>query len=208
MEKLLIVGAGGMGKEVVDLVLAVDQFEIAGFLDDDPNKKNTLVNQIPVLSDLDQMDKYRAIKHLVIAVANPGVKKRIAAIAEKAGFQFPNLIHPSVVFGSGVSLGQGNIICAGSIVSTEVCLQNFITINPQCGIGHESNLHSFSTLYWGVHLGGNAIIGEGCELGTHSCVLQGLKLTDNTILGAGAVAVKSIEQPGTYVGIPARIMNT
>lgn len=207
MEKLLIVGAGGLGKEVVDLILALDRFEIVGFLDDDPNKKNTLINQIPVLGDLSQLDKYHAVKPLVIAIANPGVKKRIAEIAEKAGFHFPNLIHPSVVFGSSVSLGQGNIIFAGSIVSTEVCVQNFITINPQCGIGHESYLHSFSTLYWGVHLGGNVIIGESCELGTHSCVLQGLKLTDNTILGAGAVAVKCIEDSGTYVGIPARIMN-
>ncbi len=204
MQKLLIVGAGGLGKEVVDLILAVDRFEIVGFLDDDPNKKNTLVNQIPVLGGLGQLDKYKAVKHLAIAIANPAVKKRIADIADKAGFQFPNLLHPSVVFGSGVSLGRGNIICAGSIVSTEACLQNFITINPQCGIGHESTLYGYSTLYWGVHLGGNTIIGEGCELGTHSCVLQGLQLAGNVVLGAGAVAVKSIEECGTFVGIPAR----
>lgn len=207
MEKLLIIGAGGLGKEVVDLVLAADQYEIAGFLDDNPDKKGTLVNQIPVLGDLGQLDKYRWIKHIVIAVANPGAKKSIVGLAKKAGFQFPNLIHPSVVFGSSVSLGQGNIICTGSIVSTEACLHNFITINPHCGIGHESTLHNFSTLYWGVHLGGNTTIGECCELGTHSCVLQGLQLTDNIILGAGAVAVKNIEEPGTYVGIPARRMN-
>lgn len=207
MEKLLIVGAGGLGKEVVDLVLAVDRYEIAGFLDDNPDKKGTLVNQIPVLGDLGQLDKYQGIRNLVIAVANPETKKRIAGLGKKAGFQFPNLIHPSVVFGSSVSLGQGNIICAGSIVSTEARLQSFITINPQCGIGHESSLYCYSTLYWGVHLGGKTIIGECCELGTHSCVLQGQTFTDNVILGAGAVAVKSIDEPGTYVGIPARRMN-
>lgn len=208
MEKLLIVGAGGLGKEVVDLILNLDRFEIAGFLDDDPYKKNTMINQIPVMGDLGQLDKHRAIKHLIIAIANPAIKKRIAHIAGKIGFQFPNLIHPSVVFGSSVSLGQGNIICAGSIVSTEVCLQSFITINPQCGIGHESTLHSYSTLYWGVHLGGNTIIGESCELGTHSCVLQGLQLADNVVLGAGAVTVKNIKEPATYVGIPARKINS
>lgn len=204
MKKILVIGAGGLGKEVIDLIRSVEQFEIEGFLDDNLDKKDTLVNQIPVLGTVDQLERYCHIKQLIIAIANPQVKKRIAKAAAEVGFQFPNLIHPSVVIGSNLTLGQGNIICAGSILSTEACLHDFITINPQCGIGHESTLKSYSTMYWGVHIGGNTIIHEECELGTHSCVLQGLNITNNVILGAGAVAVKSIEASGTYVGIPAK----
>lgn len=204
MKKILIIGAGGLGKEVADLIRYLNQYEIEGFLDDDPGKKDTLVNQLPVLGTVLDLEKYCDTKHIVIAIANPGVKKKIAKVAVNAGFRFPNLIHPSVVLGNNVTLGQGNIICAGVILSTESCLNDFITINPQCGIGHESTLCSYSTLYWGVHIGGNTIVNEACELGTHSCVLQGLHIAEKVVLGAGAVVVKSIDTCGTYVGIPAK----
>jgi len=204
MEKILLLGAGGLGKEAADLIRATDQYEAVGFLDDDPVKINTLINQVPVLDPIGQLDKYRSINNIFIAVANPGFKKRLALMAKALGFQFPNLIHPSVVIGNNVSLGCGNMVCAGTILSAEVCLKDFITINPQCGIGHETILHSYSTFYWGVHIGGNTVIEEGCELGSHSCVLQGMRLAANVILGAGAVVVKSIDANGTYVGVPAK----
>lgn len=204
MQKILIIGAGGLGKEVADLIRCMNQFEIVGFLDDDPGKRGILVNQIPVLGGIEKLKELPNVQCLAIAIANPKVKKRLFQIAATDGFLFPNLIHPSVTLGSDVMMGQGNIICAGTILSTEVCLHDFITINPHCGIGHESTLHSYSTLYWGVHIGGNTVIQSGCEFGTHSCVLQGLSITDNVVLGAGAIAVKSIEASGTYVGIPAR----
>lgn len=204
MQKILIIGAGGLGKEVADLIRCLNQFAIVGFLDDDPSKMNTLVNQIPVLGSIEKLKELPKIECLAVAIANPKVKKRISQIAKTNEFYFPNLIHPSVTLGKDVMMGQGNIICAGTILSTEVCLHDFITINPHCGIGHESTLYSYSTLYWGVHIGGNTVIQTGCEFGTHSCVLQGLDIANDVILGAGAVAVKGIESSGTYVGIPAR----
>lgn len=204
MKKIIILGAGGLGLEVADLIWSMGEYEIAGFLDDDPGKENASIHQISVLGTLSHLHRYNDVQNAVIAIANPVTKKRIAESAIKAGFLFPTLIHPSVFVGSHVSVGQGSILCAGTVVSTDVCLQDFLTINPQCGIGHESVLHSFSTLYWNVHIGGNTEIGEGCELGTHSCVLQGLNITNNVILGAGAVVVRNIEAPGTYAGVPVQ----
>lgn len=207
MKKILIVGAGGLGKELVDLIRAIGEYEIAGFLDDDPEKQNTMVNQVPVLGTAMQLAQYKGVKNLAIAIAKPELKRKIVQAAENAGFSFPNLIHPTVSLGSHVSLGKGNILCANTVISTEVTLHDFVTVNPQCGIGHESTLHSFSTLYWGVHIGGNVTMGEGCELGTHACVIQGLSIADDIVLGAGAVAVKNISEQGTYVGVPARKMD-
>lgn len=204
MEKILILGAGGLGLEVADLIKTTGKYEISGFLDDDPEKTNTMVNQIPVLGSIDQLNQFHDTPNLAIAIANPAAKMKTARRALDNGFIFPNIIHPSAIIESNCSLGRGNILCAGSILSTEACLHDFVTINPQCGIGHESEIKSFTTLYWGVHIGGKTVVDEGCELGTHSCVLQGLHIVGNVIIGSGAVVVKDINIQGTYLGVPAK----
>lgn len=204
MEDILIVGAGGLGKEIVDLIRQIGNYNIVGFLDDDITKKGAYFNGVPVLGTIGDLQQFRQVKNLVLAVANPALKYKLYEYSKICQFTFPNLIHPSVLLGISVTMGQGNVICANSILSTEVTLKDFITINPQCGIGHEIIIGSYSTLYWNVHLGGNTRIDASCELGTHSCIIQGLQITDHVIVGAGAVVVKDIDEPGTYVGVPAR----
>lgn len=208
MKKILIIGAGGFGKEVVDLIRDIGGYDIIGFLDDNRDEKASIINHIPVIGTLDDLDQYRNVENVAIAIANPKVKKRIYEYSRNIGFQYPNLIHPTVIMGSDVKMGRGNIVCANSLISTEVLLLDFITINPQCGIGHESKLYSFTTLYWSVNIGGNTSIQGGCELGSKSCVLQGLRISEDVILGACSVAVRDILDKGTYVGVPARKINS
>lgn len=204
MKSILIIGAGGLGKEAADLIRDIGGYEIIGFLDDNKEKKGFMVNNVIVLDTIDRIDQYKDVDNIVIAIANPAIKKRIYECTKDIGFHYPNLVHPTVIMGSGVRMGIGNIVCAYSILSTEAVLNDFVTINPQCGVGHESELRSFTTMYWSVHIGGNTSIHEGCELGSKSCVLQGLKIADNVVLGAGAVAAKDINESGTYIGIPAK----
>lgn len=204
MESILIIGAGGLGKEAADLIRDIGGYEIIGFLDDNKEKKGAMFNSVRVLDTIDHIDQYKTVDNLAIAIASPAIKKRIYEYTGSMGFCYPNLVHPTVIMGSGVRMGMGNIVCAYSILSTEVVLRDFVTINPQCGIGHESELQSFTTAYWSVHIGGNTSIHEGCELGSQSCVIQGLKIAGNVVLGAGAVAVKDISENGAYIGIPAK----
>ncbi len=203
MKRILIIGAGGFGKEVVDLIKDIGGYEIVGFFDDNIEKKGTLVNHIPVLDTTEYLYQYQSVESVVIAIANPILKKKVYKHSKDIGFQYPNLIHPTVIMGGNAKLGVGNIIGVNSILSTEVTLQDFVTVNPQCGIGHESELRSFTTLYWNVNISGNVTIQEGCELGSKSCVLQGLNITRHAIIGAGAVVIKDIHESGTYIGVPA-----
>lgn len=204
MKSILIIGAGGLGKEVIDLIKDIGGYDIIGFLDDDGEKKGTIINHIPVVDTIDNLDQYKSVDNVVIAIANPAIKKKIYEYSKDMGFQYPNLVHPTVIMGSSVKMGKGNIIGAYSMLSTEAMLHDFVTINPQCGIGHESEIHSFTTLYWNVNIGGNTSILESCELGSKSCVIQGLHVANNVVLGAGAVVAKDIHDSGTYVGVPVR----
>lgn len=203
MKRILIVGAGGFGKEVVDLIRDIGGYKVVGFLDDDIEKKGTLINHIPVLDTTEQLVKYQSVENIAIAIANPIIKKKIYKLSKGMGFHYPNLIHPSVIIGSDVEIGSGNIVCANNILSTEVSLGDFVTINPQCGIGHESSIHSFTTLYWNVNISGNTTVQEGCEAGSKACILQGLQIAKHVIIGAGAVVVRDLGESGTYVGVPA-----
>ena len=204
MKGVLIIGAGGLGKEVADLIRDIGGYEIIGFLDDDVNKKGAVINGIPVLDTIGCLEQYGNVENVVIAIANPAARRRIYEYSRTMRFQYPNLIHPTVVVGSNVKMGIGNIVGAYSMLSTDVVLHDFITINPQCGIGHESSVGSFTTLYWNVHIGGNTFILENCELGSKACVIQGLRISDNVVLGAGAVVVKNIDESGIYAGVPVR----
>lgn len=204
MKSILIVGAGGLGKEVVDLINDIGGYEIVGFIDDNVDKKDTVINHIPIVDTLEHISQYRSVDCVAIAIADPAVKRKVYEYSMGIDFYYPNLIHPTVILGRDVKMGIGNIIGAYSIISTEVKLHDFVTINPQCGIGHESEIGSFTTLYWNAHIGGNTYILENCELGSQSCVIQGLRVTDNVLLGAGAVVVNNIDCSGTYVGVPVR----
>lgn len=204
MRSILIIGAGGLGKETADLIRDIGGYEIIGFLDDNKDKKGIMINGLPVLDTVECLERYGNVENIAIAIANPAARRKIYEYSRAMGFRYPNLVHPTVVTGSNVKMGIGNIVCAYSILSTDVALQDFVIINPQCGIGHESGIGSFTTLYWNVHIGGNTSILEGCELGSKACVIQGLRVSDNVILGAGAVVVEDIHDSGTYVGVPAR----
>ncbi|HYE10127.1 MAG TPA: transferase, partial [Patescibacteria group bacterium] len=181
MKSILIIGAGGLGKETVDLIRDIGGYEIAGFLDDNVEKKDRVINGVPVLDTVDRLEQYGNVEDIVIAIANPAIRRKIYEYSSAMGFRYPNLVHPMVVRGSNVKMGMGNIIYAYSILSTDVMLQDFVIINPQCGIGHESGIGSFTTLYWNVHVGGNTSILESCELGSKACVIQGLHVMDNVV---------------------------
>lgn len=206
MNDLIIIGAGGLGKEVADLINSMNNYKLIGFIDEDLHKQNTFVSGVKVLGNLKTLENYDSI-NLVIAIANPLARQSILEKINCKNYNFPNIIHPNVLIGSEVTLGIGNIICAHTILSTETSLGDFVIINPQCGIGHESTIKSYTTLYWNVTIGGNVSIGCHCELGTKSSINQQLSICDHTVLGAGAVVVKNIYEVGTYVGIPAKSLN-
>jgi sugar O-acyltransferase (sialic acid O-acetyltransferase NeuD family) len=211
MKDLVIIGAGGLGREVAQLVNDINRNEpewnLLGFIDDDPQKIGMLFNNTPVLGDFNWFAGNTHNKvYAVCAIGNALTKKNVLQRVENFGLSYPNLIHPSVIRSDFLKLGTGLIICANSILSVNVELGNHVIINPGCRIGHDSVVRDYVSLMWDVTLSGNVVIKEGCEVGSKSVIIQQKTVGCWSIIGAGAAVVDDIPANCTAVGVPAKVI--
>lgn len=209
MKDLIVIGAGALGREVAQLVkdinLDENQWNFLGFIDETLEKQGTFVNNTPVLGGFDWLANNRCGNVWgVCAVGNPRDKFGLVQKAKECGLNFANLIHPGVARNDFIEMGVGNIICWGTFLSVNIKIGSFVTINPGCGIGHDTVIEDFATLYWDVTLSGNVLIHEGCEIGSKGAVIPKKSVGCWSILGAGAIAVKDIPERCTAVGVPAK----
>lgn len=119
---------------------------------------------------------------------------------------FPTIISSAAHVSRYAELGKGCIVCAGSLVSPSVNLGNFVLLNLNCTVGHDSVIQDFTTVNPGSNISGNVLIGETCEIGTGTRIIQGKRLGPRTITGAGSVIISDISGNCTAVGVPARIL--
>ena len=207
MEDLYIIGAGGFGREVSWFVERINEvkptWNLKGFIDDDESTWGLVRDGYTVLGGCDYLKKLGEV-HAVCAIASAKVRKIIVEKFADSRVKFATLIDPTVFISKRVEIGEGTIICAGTIITVDIAIGNHVIINLDCTIGHDDTIHDFVTIYPSVNVSGNVDLGECSELGTGTQIIQGKSVAPNTIIGAGTVVVKSIEESGTYVGVPAK----
>lgn len=208
MKDLVIIGAGGFAREVAWLVEEINkntpQWNMAGYIDEDEEKWEQVLNGYPVLGSFAALEKLPLNTLAICAVGSPADKLRLVKKAKVLGRKFATLIHPAISLSSTVTVGEGVIICTDCILTINISIGDHVAINPGCGIGHDAVLQSYSTLMWHVNVAGKAVVGEGCTLGTKTTVLQGVSIGKWCTVGAGAVVTKEIPPYCTAVGVPAK----
>lgn len=207
MKKIAIVGAGGFGREVkmlIDQINAVKPvYELIGFFDDRHYEEK--INGIDYLGTVADINKFDGELGLAVSVADPKAKKKIISSITNENIFYPTLIHPSVIIGEDdVQIGQGNIICAGVIITVNIKLEDFIILNLSCTLGHDTTIKSYSSFMPTVNISGEVLIDEGVYVGTGAKIINQLEIGEYTIVGAGAVVAKSLPANCTAVGIPAK----
>lgn len=208
MQKIVIAGAGGFGREVQWLIDRINhgekKWELIGFIDD-AIPSGTMINNLPVLGNLDYLVTYPDRLAVACAIGASEVRRSvIKRLLNNHNLEYPNLIDPSVLMSESVRLGIGAVICAGSIITVNIEVYDFVTINLDCTIGHDVRLNKYVTLYPGVHVSGSVEIGEASEIGTGAQIIQGVKILNDSVIGAGAVVVNDIPAKCTAVGCPAK----
>lgn len=208
MKDLVIIGAGGFGRETAFLVEEINsvknQWNLLGYIDDNPNIQGKVINSISVIGNLEWLNSYKNELYIVVAIGDPKLKKLIVERICNENLHFATLIHPNAIISKSSYIGMNVIIQANCIISTNVEVLDHVSINPQCGIGHDSIINSYSSLFWNVNISGNVNVEEGTLLGTKATVLQGLKLGEWSTIGAGAVVNREVFSNNTVVGVPAK----
>jgi sugar O-acyltransferase (sialic acid O-acetyltransferase NeuD family) len=211
----VIFGAGGFAREVRwllhDLAKANSQnYAINAFVAaNDAKSIGQNIQGSVVLAEDDFFEKYKTSKvNIFIAVGSPQLKRDIRekCCASLSYAQFPSLIHPSVLMDTrkaAVRIEQGSIICAGTILTTNIEIAEFSHINLGCTVGHDAIIGAYSTLSPGVHISGGVTMNQSCFVGTGAVILERVSIPPGTVIGAGATVVKTISIPGTYIGTPA-----
>jgi len=213
-KKLAVYGAGGFGREVAWLAQKIfdknHEFEVVCFIDDDPKICGTQFNDLKVLS-LSQAKKAHADLCVVSGIGVPNVREKTIKKAIAAGFSFSTLIHPNVEMSQWIEIGEGTVICAGNILTTNITLGKHVQINLDCTIGHDVVMEDYATLAPGVHLSGYVHVGERVYIGTGAVIINGIKgkpivIGKDAVIGAGTCVTKSIPPSETWVGVPAHLL--
>lgn len=208
MKKIAIIGAGGFGREVITIIDAINHFKLEynliGFFDDKITK-GTEINGIKVLGKIDDLNDIKFELDIVLGVGVPKVKEHIISRLKNESLKFPNLIHPNVLISKDdVSLGYGNVICAGNILTCNIKLENFITLNLSCTVGHDTIIHNYCSFMPSTNISGEVTVMNNVYVGTGAKIINNVTIGKNTIIGAGAVVSKSLQENCTAVGIPAK----
>jgi sugar O-acyltransferase (sialic acid O-acetyltransferase NeuD family) len=209
LRDLYIVGAGGFGREVAWLVERVNAVEptwnLKGFIDDNVKIQGTLQDEYPVLGDCDYLFGIQKEIWIVCAVGASKIRKKIIKkLTNCSNIKYATIIDPSVICSKRVTIGEGSIICAGTIITVDISIGNHVIINLDCTVGHNDIIHDFVTMYPSVNLSGNVEVGECTELGTGMQIIQGIHIGKESTIGAGAVAVRDVPEKCTAVGSPAK----
>ena len=209
---LVIFGAGGLGREVLLLLQQLNEshptWDVRGFYDDQTPATPTVAG-LPYLGT--STDLNATPQPLAVAVA-VGSSAGRAAVVERLSsplLSFPTLVHPRVALAprQRIALGEGCIIQQGCILTCDIVLGRFVVLNLGCTVGHDAVLDDFCSLMPHANMSGAAQLGAGAYLGTNTTVIQGVRIGENTIVGAGAVAVRDLPANITAVGVPAKAIH-
>lgn len=208
LKPLVIIGAGGLGREVAWLVADINrqrpEWDFIGFVDD--GVQGETPEGYSVLGTLDYFFELPSYPWVVVAIADSEARKAITHRLHTHRINIATLIHPSVSMSNYVQIEPGSIICSDTIITTNVTLGQGSIVNPKCFIGHDTMLEDFVSLMPASNLAGEVRVGEGCYFGLNSCVINRTIIGKWSIIGAGATVVSDIPDYSVAVGVPAKVI--
>ncbi len=193
--QIVIIGAGGHGRVAADIAGEIGYDQIV-FLDD---------MDVPGAAGKTE-DFFRYIDDSVffIAIGNSRIRHRIHNMLRDNNATVVSLIHPNAIISDDVKIGVGTIVMAGAVVNTGASIGESVIVNTCASVDHDCRVGDYAHISVGAHVCGTVDIGVHTWIGAGATVINNVDICSECIIGAGAVVIRNIDEPGTYVGVPAR----
>jgi len=200
--KLIIIGASGHGKVVADIAIKMNKWQSIAFLDDDESIKASM--GLEVIGKTADAFMYKDEVDFFVAIGSNATRQKIQEKLKAEGIDLVTLVHPSAVIGTDVEIGIGTAVMAGVVINSSSRIGKGCIINTSSSLDHDNVIEDYVHISPGVRTAGNVGIGKGTWLGIGSVVSNNVNICSGCKVSAGAVVVKDITDPGTYVGVPVR----
>ena len=207
IKKIVIYGAGGLGREIYELIDEVNKYNILGFLDDGIINNKESVN-IPILGGIEFLHNIEYPIGVVFAISDVYVKQNIykKILQINKGHYFPIVIAKNSYVSKRAMLSEGTIVGRYCSVSTSVQLGKLVFLNTKCDIGHDSIIGDFCSLMPSVNVSGNVSVGQRTLIGVQSAILQRIKIGSDVTVGMGSKVMTDVPDNCTVMGYPAKII--
>lgn len=208
IRQVVIVGAGGHGREVFDAISAMSthspqKLEVLGFVSDsEPDSFGMKLLRAPLLGDRGILGSL--VAEFIVAIGDGAVRREIDLFADALGRKAISVVHPRATIGTDAVVGPGCYLAPGAVVMTNARLGRHVHVNVNAVVSHDADVGSYTTLSPGVMINGAARVGSEVFFGTGAIVLPGRTVGDGAVIGAGAVVTTDIPDGVTAVGVPAR----
>lgn len=199
--RLVIIGAAGHGKVVADAALKMDKYSDIIFLDD--NNELTECNGFSVMGKSSEIVHYVKDADVFVAVGDAEIRQKIQEQVHKMNAFIATVVHPQAVIGKNVTIGCGTAVMAGAVINSGSIVGEGCIINTCSSVDHDCRIADYVHIAVGAHLAGNVEVGSRTWIGAGVTVSNNVSICCNCMVGAGAVVVRRIREPGIYVGIPA-----
>lgn len=207
MKKIIIVGAGGCGRELVNWINDINNvkntWSIAGFIDDNPKALYGFSSNYKVIGSIAEHQPDGSAVY-AMGIASPFYKKKVSKMIMDKGGRFVSIIHPSTCIYTEQEMGIGLVTYPNSKIATGCKIGDFVTLQSTI-LGHDVQIRDFATVSSSCGITGGVKIGEGAFIADHACIAVGLEVGDNSYVGLGSVVIRNVEGYSKVFGNPARV---
>jgi UDP-perosamine 4-acetyltransferase len=204
--RLVVIGAGGHAKVVIEAIRAAAMGEVAGLIDPAPAAPRLL--GVPVLGGDEMLERLRGegIGGAVVALGDNALRERIGRRLRELEFVLPCVIHPAALISPSAGIADGTVIMAAAVVGAETVIAHLAIVNTGAVVDHDNWIGIAAHVGPACGLAGNVHVGDRAQLGVGSAVRPGIRIGTDAIVGAGAAVVTDVPDGGLVGGVPARAL--